>query len=98
MARNRGTDSAGRPFPEAVVDAVWSKGRAIPGNNPAIWRTDICGSPIVRFDHGDTHSPNGWEIDHIIPVAKGGKDDLANLQPLQWDTNRRKGDQYPWTC
>ena len=37
----------------------------------------------------------GWKIDHIKPVAKGGTDDLNNLQPLQWANNRHKSDNYP---
>ncbi len=42
-----------------------------------------------------TQNGNGWEIDHIKPVAKGGGDELSNLQPLQWQNNRKKGDDFP---
>ena len=36
----------------------------------------------------------GWEIDHIKPAAKGGTDDLSNLQPLQSGANAEKGDTW----
>ena len=40
----------------------------------------------------------GWEIDHIKPIARGGIDDISNLRPLQWKNNRSKSDNYPdWT-
>lgn len=98
MARNRNTDTAGRPFAQTTVGAVWNKGRVVNGYDPKEWRYDICGQPIRFSDYGNTNSKNGWEIDHIVPVAKGGTDNLTNLQPLQWDNNRRKGDTYPWNC
>ena len=53
-------------------------------------RVDAWGWTIVRQDFGNTRSRYGWEIDHIIPLALGGNDDLSNLQPLQWENNRRK--------
>lgn len=33
------------------------------------------------------------EIDHIIPVAKGGCTEEGNLQTLCWKCNRAKGDK-----
>ena len=50
---------------------------------------------MKRQEHGDTNSKHGWEVDHIKPVARGGTDSMENLQPLQWENNRKKGDNYP---
>ena len=63
-----------------------------------IWRYDKCGSIMKYSDYGNTDSEYGWEIDHIIPTSKGGSDNLDNLQPLQWENNRKKGDTSPWSC
>ena len=93
------------PFYDAEEEtkrAVWDKGRIIVQNgteyDPEIWRWDICGHVMKYSEHGNTDSKYGWEIDHIIPSAKDGSDELNNLQPLQWENNRRKGDTYPWSC
>ena len=86
---------------ESRKKAVWEKGTPHSDQHkfpPSVWRSDICGSWMKYSDHGNTGSGNGWQIDHIFPTAKGGKDDLSNLQPLNWKNNQRKGDTYPWSC
>lgn len=89
------------PFKEAnanLILKVWQKGKIIPNYDADVWCYDICGNPIRYHDHGNTGSKYGWEIDHIYPESMGGTDDISNLQPLQWENNRKKGDDYPFNC
>ena len=80
------------------MEAVWQKASAIPGRDPRQYRMDACGAIIVRAQYGDTtRLGHGWEIDHIVPVARGGSDVLSNLQSLQWENNRAKSDG-PLVC
>jgi predicted restriction endonuclease len=44
---------------------------------------------------GRTAKETKLEVDHIIPVSKGGTDDLDNLQTLCVDCNRGKSNSYP---
>ena len=72
-------------------DAVWAKGRIVPGWNPNEWRMDVCGSWMRYSEYGQT-TTFGWEQDHVDP---SGPDELWNLQPLYWRNNRRKSDKSP---
>lgn len=39
------------------------------------------------------HCPTGYEVDHIIPISKGGLHTLSNLQYLTISENRKKSNK-----
>ncbi len=100
MARNHGSRRDGSSFDEATKLLVWQKGRVIPGVDPGVRRLDLCGKVMDWSYYGTTvRGGTGWEIDHVLPVSRGGGDELSNLQPLQWENNRSKSDDWPtWSC
>ncbi len=98
MGSAKNTTVVGKKFKTSIIEAVWEKAHPVGGSDPNKFRKDACGALIVKSSFGKK-SQFGWEIVHILPAAKGGKDDLRNLQPLHWKNNEGKADDHPnWVC
>lgn len=91
--RRAGTRRDGSSFTQEELRIIFNKGQIASGMDPTQWRYDACGALMNFYSYGDTTPKGfGWEVDHIYPVSRGGQTVLANLQPLQWQNNRSKGD------
>ena len=53
---------------------------------------------LEKYNHQCVHcgSEENLEIDHIIPVSKGGEGSDENLQVLCRSCNRSKSNKIPW--
>lgn len=72
------------PIPRWVRDQLWmdSKGRC-----------SYCGEEMVR--RTGERGPKAYTIDHIVPVAQGGSDDITNLAAACRTCNNEKGAARP---
>ena len=79
-------------FSEAKIQQVWEKSRTDAKYDENKYRFDDCAAIMQRDLYGKTDSIYGWTIDHIIPLSKGGSNDLSNLRPMQHQNNAAKAD------
>ena len=56
------------------------------------WVCHICGEMTDKERKG-THHPRAPEIDHVVPLSKGGEHSYANLACAHVRCNRRKSDK-----
>jgi 5-methylcytosine-specific restriction endonuclease McrA len=73
------------------IEYAWENANTIKGKNQDSWRRDSEGNKIRKASYG-TQGEYGWEVDHKNPKAKGGSENLRNIQALHWEENRKKSD------
>ncbi len=53
------------------------------------------GKKIDWSNYGHPGEKGSWEVDHKVPISRGGSDSFANLVPACPDCNRTKADLKP---
>ena len=56
---------------------------------------DFAGRKMIISNYGNNLS-GGWNVDHVLPVSKGGTDAKGNLQCTNIITNNNKADNTTW--
>lgn len=68
-------------FNDFTIVEVWRK--AIPYKSFELYKKDCFGS-LMFYDDYEVESENGWFIDFIVPIEKGGTKEITNLRPVHW--------------
>jgi 5-methylcytosine-specific restriction endonuclease McrA len=58
-------------------------------NNGYCWH---CGKKLSFSNYGKPWEKGAWEVDHSIPLSRGGTDHFNNLVPACIECNRSKQD------
>ncbi|MFI5417338.1 MAG: HNH endonuclease [Candidatus Lutacidiplasmatales archaeon] len=61
-------------------------------------RTDgccaYCGKPLAWRNYGSPGTRGAWEVDHQVPISRGGTNSLRNLSAACIPCNRSKSDRH----
>jgi len=71
-------------FDDTKLDKIFSK---TDGN------CHLCGKKLCYSNYGRLEGRGKWEVEHSVPKANGGTDNLNNLLPACVSCNRSKGKQ-----
>jgi hypothetical protein len=82
----------GRGDSESRKLAAWRRAVEIPGSGPR-FRMDRFGWWIAWDEYGQC-TIYGWEIDHILPLSRGGLDHESNCAATHWLANRAKSNLF----
>ena len=78
---------------EEEIQKVWDKAEKVSQQaEKAGFRKDQRGAWIHKDAYGKRNTKYGWEIDHITPKSKDGKDIFSNFRPLHWANNAARQD------
>lgn len=73
-----------------TIEKAWKNAKKSRGKDPDLYRKDPYGNEMYKDSYGK-NSDMGWEVDHIKPRSRGGSDSTKNLQALNTEVNRSKG-------
>jgi hypothetical protein len=73
--------------------AAWLGAVEIPGFDSSRFRKDRFGFWIAWAEYGRC-TMYGWEIDHVLPVSRGGIDHESNCAATHWSANRAKSNFF----
>ncbi|WP_322949528.1 HNH endonuclease domain-containing protein [Mycoplasmopsis cynos] len=71
---------------------VWASVKSYQNGNK---KRDFAGRIMDKSAYGDPNSEFCWNIDHILPVSCGGKDELENFIAVHCETNTEKANKFP---
>lgn len=72
------------PYSESRKREIFDYGRG---------KCACCRIHLVFSNYGSFGARGAWEVDHRVPVSRGGSENLRNLQPMCISCNRAKVDR-----